>query len=36
MEHQLELTKIGPKLMRALEAAIKLAKQRTARKPERL
>jgi len=28
VEHQTELTKVGPKLMRALGAAIKLAKQR--------
>lgn len=27
LEHQTELTKVGPKLMRALAAAIKLAKQ---------
>lgn len=29
VEHQTELTKVGPKLMRALAAAIKLAKSRT-------
>ena len=31
VEHQMELTKIGPKLMRALAAAIKLAKRRRSR-----
>jgi DNA-binding MarR family transcriptional regulator len=31
-EHQMELTKIGPKLMRAVGAAIKLAKQAPGRK----
>ena len=37
LEHQTELTKVGPKLMRALAAAIKLArrKQMTPRRPER-
>ena len=29
VEHQIELTKVGPKLMRALRAAIKLAKGRS-------
>jgi DNA-binding MarR family transcriptional regulator len=35
VEHQTELSKIGPKLMRALAAAIKRAKQREPRRPER-
>jgi DNA-binding MarR family transcriptional regulator len=29
MEHQTELTKVGPKLMRALAAAIKTARRKT-------
>jgi DNA-binding MarR family transcriptional regulator len=35
VEHRTELGKIGPRLMRALAAAIKRAKQRGPRRPER-